>query len=146
LLRGGIRGEDVRDLMVAAIEHRFGSVNCLPVTIEWLTGNGSCYIAGDTRSFARAIGLEPRVTPIESPQTIGMADTFVRTIKRDYVRINPRPDAQTVMRPLGYRPANSSRLAEVPDRVRSFRGYNSSNLATQPRLAANPFTSIKNVR
>jgi putative transposase len=56
---GGIRGEDVRDLMVAAIEHRFGSVNHLPVTIEWLTDNDSCYIAGDTRSFAREIGLEP---------------------------------------------------------------------------------------
>src|ERR1700758_1387651 len=97
---GGIRGEDVRDLMVAAIEHRFGSVNRLPVTIEWLTDNGSCYIAGDTRSFAREIGLEPRTTPIESPQSNGMAEAFVRTIKRDYVRVNPRPDAQTVMRQL----------------------------------------------
>jgi putative transposase len=96
----GIRGEDVRDLMVAAIEHRFGSVNHLPVTIEWLTDNGSCYIAGDTRSFAREIGLEPRTTPIESPQSNGMAEAFVRTIKRDYVRVNPRPDAQTVMRQL----------------------------------------------
>jgi putative transposase len=97
---GGIRGEDVRDLMAAAIEHRFGSVNRLPVTIEWLTDNGSCYIAGDTRSFAREIGLEPRTTPIESPQSNRMAEAFVRTIKRDYVRVNPRPDAQTVMRQL----------------------------------------------
>ena len=97
---GGIRGEDVRDLMVAAIEHRFGRVNRLPVTIEWLTDNGSCYIAGDTRRFAREIGLEPRTTPIESPQSNGMAEAFVRTIKRDYVRVNPRPDAQTVMRQL----------------------------------------------
>ena len=30
-------------------------------TIEWLSDNGSCYIAGDTRSFARDIGLEPRI-------------------------------------------------------------------------------------
>ena len=28
----GIRGEDVRDLMLAAVEHRFGRVNRLPVT------------------------------------------------------------------------------------------------------------------
>jgi putative transposase len=97
---GGIRGEHVRDLMIAAIEHRFGSVNRLPVTIEWLTDNGSCYIAGDTRSFARALGLEPRTTPIESPQSNRMAEAFVRTIKRDYVRVNPPPDAQTVMRQL----------------------------------------------
>ena len=29
-----------------------------------------------------------------------MAEAFVRTIKRDYVRVSPRPDAPTVMRPL----------------------------------------------
>ena len=39
----GITGEDVRDLMVAAVEQRFGPVNRLPVEIEWLTDNGSCY-------------------------------------------------------------------------------------------------------
>ena len=26
-----------------------------------------------------------------------MAEAFVRTLKRDYVRVNPRPDAQTVI-------------------------------------------------
>ena len=93
----GIRGEDVRDLMVAAVEHRFGRVDRLPLTIEWLSDNGSCYVAGDTRSFARDIGLEPRTTPIESPQSNGMAEAFVRTIKRDYVRVSPCPNAETVM-------------------------------------------------
>jgi putative transposase len=97
---GGITGEDVRDLMVAAVEYRFGQVNRLPVTIEWLSDNGSCYVAGDTRSFARDIGLEPRTTPLESPQSNGMAEAFVRTIKRDYVRVSPRPDAETVIRQL----------------------------------------------
>ena len=29
-----------------------------------------------------------------------MAEAFVRTIKRDYVRVNPCPDAETVMRQL----------------------------------------------
>src|SRR6187200_1606520 len=72
----------------------------VPVTIEWLSDNGSCYVAGDTRSFARDIGLEPRTTPLESPQSNGMAEAFVRTIKRDYVRVSPRPDAETVMRQL----------------------------------------------
>jgi len=42
----GIRSKDVRDLMVAAVEHRFGRVNRLPLTIEWLSDNGSCYSAG----------------------------------------------------------------------------------------------------
>src|SRR6266699_4471466 len=128
--------------MLAAIEHRFGLVNRLPVTIEWLSDNGSCYIAGETRGFARGIGLEqPRTTPIESPQSNVMAEAFVRTIKRDYVRVRPCANAATVMRQLpgwiahynevhphkalGYRhPVSSSQLAEFRDRVRSFGGYN----------------------
>src|SRR5262249_58260270 len=60
----------------------------------------SCYVAGDTRSLARDIGLEPRTTPLESQQSNGMAEAFVRTIKRDYVRVSPPPDAETVMRQL----------------------------------------------
>jgi hypothetical protein len=36
---GGISGDDVRDLMVTAVEHRFGRVNRLPATIEWLSDN-----------------------------------------------------------------------------------------------------------
>jgi putative transposase len=87
----GISGDDVRDLMGAAVEHRFGAVDRLPATIEWLSDNGSCYIAGNTRSFARDIGLEPITTLIESPQSDGMAEAFVRTIKRDYVRVSPTP-------------------------------------------------------
>jgi hypothetical protein len=33
----GVSGEDVRDLLLAAVEHRFGVVNRLPVTIKWLS-------------------------------------------------------------------------------------------------------------
>jgi putative transposase len=57
-------------------------------------------VAKNTRKFARDTGLEPRTTPLESPQSNGMAEAFVRTFKRDYVRVNPLPDAQTVMRRL----------------------------------------------
>jgi len=117
----------------------FGQVNRLPVTIECVSDNGSCYIAGDTRSFARDIGLEPRTTPLESPQSNGMAEAFVRTIKRDYVRVSPRPDAETVMRQLPawiahyndrtrlsatVHPVSSSQLMQDPDRVRSSGSYN----------------------
>ena len=33
---------------------------------------------------------------VSSPQSNGIAEAFVRTLKRDYVRVNPRPDARTV--------------------------------------------------
>ena len=94
---GGITAEDVQDLMVATVEHRYGQVNRVPEPIEWLTDNGSCYTARNTRAFARGIGLIPRTTPVSSPQSNGMAEAFVRTLKRDYVRVNPRPNAQSVI-------------------------------------------------
>jgi putative transposase len=74
---------------VATGEHRYGQVNRVPEPIEWLTDNGSCYTARDTRAFARDIGLVPRTTPVSSPRSNGMAEAFVRTLKRDYVRVNP---------------------------------------------------------
>jgi putative transposase len=40
--------------------------------------------------------MEPRTTPVQSPQSNGMAEAFVRTIKRDYVRVSPIPNARTV--------------------------------------------------
>ena len=105
----GIKGEDVQDLMITAVEYRFGPVNRLPQTIEWLSDNGSGYIAHDTKSLAREMGLEPRTTPVQSPQSNGMAEAFVRTIKRDYVRVSPIPDARTVLEslPLWIEPYNS---------------------------------------
>ncbi|KNY19641.1 integrase [Methylobacterium sp. ARG-1] len=96
----GITGEDVRDLMVAAVEHRFGPVNQLPSLIEWLTDNGSCYVTRDTRCFARELGLILKTPPLESPQSNGMAEAFVRTLKRDYVRVSVLPDAESVLRQL----------------------------------------------
>jgi putative transposase len=88
---------DVQDLMVATVEHRYGQVNRVPEPIEWLTDNGSCYTARNTRAFARGIGLIPRTTLVSSPESNGMAEAFVRALKRDYVRVNPRPNAQSVI-------------------------------------------------
>jgi putative transposase len=93
----GISGELVRDIMVQTLSNRFGEVPEMPHPAEWLTDNGSCYIARETRSFAADIGLVPRRTPYRSPQSNGMAEAFVKTFKRDYVRVNPTPDAPTVL-------------------------------------------------
>ena len=43
------------------------------------------------------IGLVPRTTPVSSPQSNGTAEAFVRTLRRDYIRVNPTPDARTVI-------------------------------------------------
>lgn len=96
---GGIDGNLVCDLMVEAVETRFG--DALPDTpIEWRTDNGSPYVARDTRAFAQQINLMPRTTAINSPQSNGMAESFVKTFKRDYVGQMDRSDALTVMHQL----------------------------------------------
>jgi len=94
---GGVTGEMIRDLMVEAVEGRFGRVSRTPQEIEWLSDNGSCYTALETRSFARDLGLKPVTTPIESPQSNGMAEALVKTIKRDYARFAKKPTAAAVM-------------------------------------------------
>lgn len=51
----------------------------------------------ETRSFAKQLGLKPVTTPVTSPQSNGMAESFVKTLKRDYAKLAERPDSQTVM-------------------------------------------------
>jgi putative transposase len=49
----GISGSDVRNMMLAAVERRFGTDRA-PHLVEHLSDNGSCYTAKDTRDFATA--------------------------------------------------------------------------------------------
>jgi putative transposase len=82
--------------MMQAVEKRFGSHGKPPKTIEWLTDNGSCHTAAETRSFAKQLGLKPVTTPVTSPQSNGMAESFVKTLKWDYAKLANRPDLKTV--------------------------------------------------
>ncbi|HBQ5661102.1 TPA: IS3 family transposase, partial [Klebsiella pneumoniae] len=96
---GGFDSETVQDVMLGAVERRFGSE--LPASpVEWLTDNGSCYRANETRQFARMLGLEPKNTAVRSPESNGIAESFVKTIKRDYINIMPKPDGLTAAKNL----------------------------------------------
>jgi putative transposase len=68
--------------------------------LEFLTDNGGAYIADETRRIARALGIKPVNTPVCSPQSNGMAESFVNTFKRDYVSRMDLADAATVMEQL----------------------------------------------
>ena len=140
----GHKGDDVRDLMVVAVEQRFGQVNRLPATIEWLSDNGSCYTATETRKFARDIGLLPLTTPVESPQSNGMAEAFVRTFKRDYVAVNPKPDAATVLKSL---PVWFKHYNELHPTARSGIVPRASSSPTdQPKRASGPCPVFKGLQ
>ncbi|HFS0589741.1 TPA: IS3 family transposase, partial [Klebsiella pneumoniae] len=97
---GGINSVMVQDLLTESVEKRFGNTLYLPHAVEWLTDNGSCYIADATRTFAASLGFIVCTTPVRSPESNGMAESFVKTFKRDYVYVNDLPDAVTVMEKL----------------------------------------------
>jgi len=91
-------GETIRDLMAETIENRFGvGVTMVPRPVEWLSDNGPIYTARDTRVFGAEAGLLVVNTPAYSPESNGMAEAFVKTFRRTYVRLNRLTDAATVL-------------------------------------------------
>lgn len=91
-------GETIRDLMVECMDerrcpavHRFGAPRA-PHRVQWLADNGSVYSAAKTIELALALNLDPCFTPVESPESNGIAEAFVKTFKRDSVPREPHPE------------------------------------------------------
>ena len=78
----GISGEMIRDMMVHCVERRFGAIRA-PHPVQWLSDYGSIFAAHRTIEIAVALNLVPCFTPVESPESNGMAEAFVKTFKRD---------------------------------------------------------------
>ena len=83
-------------MMIECVERRFQAPRT-PYRVQWLTDNGSIYAAAKTVDIALALGLDPCFTPVESPESNGMAEAFGKTFKRDYVRVNPIPNAASTL-------------------------------------------------
>ena len=79
--------EDIQALMIGAVEERFGACRT-DREIEFLSDRGSIYRAYNVQVLARRLGLKPCFTRAYSPESNGMAEAFVKTIKRDYVYVN----------------------------------------------------------
>ena len=69
----GIGGSDIRDMVLEAVEERFGGIRA-PNPVEWLSDHGSIYTAHDIRVFATQLNLAPCFTPIASPESNGMSE------------------------------------------------------------------------
>jgi transposase InsO family protein len=89
----------IRDMMLDCVERRFDALRA-PQPIQWLADNGSAYTASKTSDFAVALNLVACFTPVRSPESNGVCEAFVKTFKRDYVRVNPRPDAISALQRL----------------------------------------------
>ena len=90
---------DIQEVMVMALEKRFKAEKA-PRVIEFLTDRGSVYRSEETIRLGRLLGLRSCFTAPYSPQSNGMAEAFVKTIKRDYVYVNDCDTAQNVAKRL----------------------------------------------
>ncbi|BEM75219.1 hypothetical protein SME36J_46420 [Serratia marcescens] len=86
---GGFDSDTVQDVILGAVERRFGQ-HLPPDPIEWLTDKGSADRAHDTRRFAQLLRLKPKRTAVRSPESNGMAESFAKTMKCDYISVMPR--------------------------------------------------------
>jgi putative transposase len=79
-----LAGADVRELMRRAVAARFGGgVPARP--IQWLSDNEGMSTALETVISAERLGLAPITTPVRSPESNGMSEAFVGTMRRDYL-------------------------------------------------------------
>jgi len=76
---------DIQTLMHRAVAGRFGDGARPDAPIQWLSDNGSIYTALETQITAERLHLVPITTPAASPQSNGMSEAFVNTLRRDYI-------------------------------------------------------------
>jgi len=86
---------DIQELMLKAVEARFRQVRA-PREIQFLTDRGAVYRSLETVQFGRYLGLKSCFTAPYSPQSNGMSEAFVRTLKRDYVYTSDCENARIV--------------------------------------------------
>jgi putative transposase len=106
----GLPGEPVRDMLIEAVEKRFGTVDACSTSLQFLSDNGGAYRAHETHALARRLGITPIHTPVCSPQSNGMAESFVNTFKRDYVS---QMDCSTAAKVLAQLPDAFTHFNEV---------------------------------
>lgn len=120
----GLPGEPVRDMLVEGVEARFGDIKVdAGVELEFLSDNGGAFRAKDTHKLVRELGIKPIHTPVCSPQSNGMAESFVNTFKRDYVSQMDRSCADIVLKQM---PAAFQHFNEV--HPHSSLGYKSPSM------------------
>jgi putative transposase len=80
-----LRASDIQELMRRAVAARFGAGERPDAPIQWLSDNGSIYTALETVITAERLHLAPITTPAASPESNGMSEAFVNTLRRDYL-------------------------------------------------------------
>jgi putative transposase len=89
--------EDIQELLITTVENRFEGTRA-PRQVEFLSDRGAIYRAYNVQTLARSLNLKSCFTAPYSPESNGMAEAFVNTIKRDYVYTNDCDTADNVLK------------------------------------------------
>lgn len=92
-------GEDIQTLMITSVEKRFSCYRA-ERQIEFLSDRGSIYRAYNVQNLAKQLNLKSCFTAAYSPESNGMSEAFVNTLKRDYVYTNDCDTAENVIKML----------------------------------------------
>jgi putative transposase len=87
---------DIQMLMATSVLKRFDA-DSAPRPIQFLSDRGSIYRSKDTIECGRYMNLKSCFTRPRTPQSNGMAESFVGTIKRDYVYTSDCSNADVVL-------------------------------------------------
>src|SRR3954469_17499214 len=68
-----------------------------PHKVQWLTDKGSIFAAYKTIVIALTLNLEPCFTPVENPESNGMAEALVKCFKCGCVPIAVLPNAAAAL-------------------------------------------------
>jgi transposase InsO family protein len=89
---------------------------------QWLSDNASAYIVKETSQIVMELGLRLAFTPVRSPESNGISEAFVKTLKRDFAQPDDpvrcsgrhRPSAGLVWEPQQRSPALWTALSLTP--------------------------------
>lgn len=87
---------DIQKLMIESVNKRFGKDKA-PRGIQFLSDRGAIYRAKETIEMGRRLGLKSCFTKAYTPQSNGMSESLVGTMKRDYVYTSDCVDAKTTL-------------------------------------------------
>ena len=90
---------DIQQIMIEAVEVRYAKPRASR-QVEFLSDRGSIYRAFKTVETARSLNLKSCFTAAYSPESNGMAEALVKTIKRDYVYVNDCETADSTIKML----------------------------------------------
>jgi len=124
---------DIQQLMQQAVAARFGAGERPDAPIQWLSDNGSIYTALDTLLTAERLYVVPITTPAASPQSNGMSEAFVNTLRRDYLAGADLSTAEVVLEQIPGWIADYNAVAP-----HSALGYQSPRQYLTSRLAGGP--------